>query len=387
LPLAALLIAGETTGPRVLGADTIEIQIRRARLAGVSHAVIYIERVTSALLATVDQMRAEGLSIDIARTVGDAAELIHPDEAVLMIAPDVIVSPERLAAIATSGEHILLCVRDEPANDRFELIDPTARWTGFARIDGGLLRRTAAMVGDWELGSTLMRRAVQEGVRRTTLTPEEAAVELIIVDNSVAAQVAGRRLVASAPVESGGWGTRWVIAPVARFMARTTADLNIQAHWVTMAGFGLFGLAVAGALAGWIIASLLMLLLALACDVAGSIGTRAGAGTLRWEKFRFPVRAAAATLVVLAMGITLTLRSAQWGCIILAIVVVGATWLAAPIARNDARMADWRSDPSGHAIVGIIGFAVGSPITALAISAAHAAFSLGWAVRKALARS
>jgi hypothetical protein len=384
LPLAALLIAGETPVPRILGTDPVEFQIRRARAAGVGHAVIFAERVSSQLLATVDRLRGEGLSVDIARTVADAAEYIHPDEAVLMIAPDVIVAPERLAAMAASVEPVLLCVRDEPANDRFELIDPTARWTGFARIDGGLLRRTAAMVGDWDLTSTLMRRAVQEGAGRMTLTPEEAGADLIVLGGISAAQVAGRRLVAASPVENAGWATRWLIAPLARLMARVVGDLGVEAQWVTLAGFALFGVATACALAGWIVASLLVLLIGQICDAAGDLGTQAGAGTRRFERLRFPIRAAAAIIVVLAMGTTLTLRAVQWGCLVLAIVIIGATWLARPLVRDDATMAKWRSDPSGHAVIGLIGFALGSPVGALFVSAAHAAFSLGWALRKAL---
>ncbi len=386
MPLAALLIAGETAGPHILGADKIEFQLRRARAAGVGHAVIYVERVTSTLLATVDRLRGEGLSVDIARTVGDAAELIHPDEAVLIIAPDVVVSADRLASVVASDEPVLLCVRDEPANDRYELIDPTARWTGIARIDGGLLRRTAAMVGDWDLASTLMRRAVQEGAARITLTPEDAGGELIIVDTPAAAQIAGRRLVAGSPVDHAGWGTRWAVAPVARLLAKIAGELGIQGHWVTLAGFVFCGMAVTSALAGWIIASLVVLLMGLACDVAGAIGTRAGAGTTQWDKFRFPVRASAAIIVVLAMGTTLTLRSAQWGCLVLALVIVGATWLAAPLVRDDSKFTRWRSDPGGHALICIIGLVVGSPVAALAVSAAHAALSLGVAIRKALAR-
>ncbi len=370
----------------MLGTDIVEFQLRRARAAGVAHAVIYVERVTSAFLATVDVLRGEGLSVDIARTVADAAEFIHPDEAVLMIPPDLVISPDRLAMVAASDEPVLLCVRDEPANDRFERIDPTARWTGVARIDGGLLRRTAAMVGDWDLGSTLMRRTVQEGAARMTLTPEEAGTELIVVDNAVAAQGAGRRLITASNIESDGWGTRWVMAPIARLLARVIGEIGIQGQWVTLAGFGFCGVAVVSALAGWIVASLFALLIGIAGDGAGAISTRAGAGTSRWEKFRIPVRASAAMIVVLAMGITLTMRSAQWGCIVLAFVIIGATWLAAPIARDDARMAQWRSDPAGHAIIGFVCFIVGSPIAALAISAVHAAVSLGWAVRRALAR-
>jgi hypothetical protein len=384
LPLAALLIAGDTVLPRLLGADPVEFQLRRARAAGAGHAVVYAARVTSALLATVDRLRREGQSVDVARSVADVAEYIHPDETVLMIAPDVIVSPERMAAIAASTEPMLLCVRDEPINSRFELIDPTARWTGCARIDGGLVRRTAAMIGDWDISSTLMRRAVQDGAARMTLTPEEAETDLLVIDSVGAAQLAGRRLVASLPVENAGWATRWVIAPTARLLARVAGEVGIEAQWLTLSGFGLCGAAAACGLAGWIVASLFFLLAGLLFDVAGSIGVRAGAGSARWDSWRFPVRAIAASVVVLAMGTTMTLRSAQWGCMLLAVMIIGATWLAAPLARNDARMATWRSDPAGHAIIGLIGFAAGSPIAALAISAAHAVFSLGWAVRKAL---
>ena len=370
--------------PRLLGADPVEFQLRRAQAAGVGHAVIYVERVTSTLLAAVDRLRGEGLSVDLARTVADAAEMIHPDEGVLMIAPDLVISPARMAALVAHDEPVLLCVRDEPANDRFERIDPTARWTGFARIDGGLLRRTAAMVGDWDFASTLMRRAVQEGAERMTLTPEEAGADLIVLDGVAAAQVAGRRLVASSRVDSAGWATRWLLAPIARLMARIAGDLGIEAQWVTVAGFCFFAIATASALAGWIVASLLLLLLGQACDLSGSIGTQTGAGTRRWERYRFPARALAAAIVVLAMGTTLTLRTMQWGCVVLALVIIGATWLAAPLARDDARMAAWRSDPSGHAILGVIGFAIGAPVIALAVSAAHSAFSLGWGLRKAL---
>lgn len=370
--------------PRLLGSDPVEFQIRRARDAGAGHTVIYVARVTSALLATIDRLHREGMSIDVARSVADVAEYIHPDEAVIMIAPDVIVSPERLATIAASDEPTLLCVRDTPTNDRFERIDATARWTGIARIDGGLLRGTAAMVGDWDMASTLMRRAVQGGAVRITLTPDEAAHDLLFFDNLASAQAAGRQLTAAARLETAGWATHWLIGPVARLIARIAGDLNVAAQWLTLSGFMLAVAAAACSLAGWIVASLVLILAALTCDLAGSIGRQAAAGTTRWEPWRFPVRALASTIVVLAMGTTLTLRSLQWGCLLLAVTIVGATWLAAPLARDDARLAMWRSDPAGHAVIGVIGFAAGAPIIALAFSAAHAVFSLGWIVRKAL---
>lgn len=386
LPLAALLIAGDGQGHPVLGGAPVEFQLRRARAAGVEHAVVFVERATSALLASLDRLRREGLSVDIARSVGDTAELIHPEESVLLIAPNVLVAPGRLAGLTANDGPALLCVRDEPANERFELIDPTARWTGYAMIDGGLLRRTAAMVGDWDLGSTLLRRAVQEGAMRMTLTPDEAGDDLIILDGIATAHAAGRRLLAATPVQSAGWATHWIMAPSARVVARFAGEIGIEAKWVALAGFVFFALAVACAAAGWIAASLVLLLFGQLCDLSGDLGARAGAGAMPWEKWRYPIRAIAATVVVLGMGTTLFMRTLQWGCIVLAVVNVGATWMAAPLARENVAMTRWRSDPSGHAIIGLIGFIVGSPVGALAVAAAHAAISLGWAVRRGMTR-
>jgi hypothetical protein len=381
VPLAALLIAGDGSGPAILGTPQIEFQLRRARAAGARHAVIFAEKPGAALLASVERLRREGLSVDLARQVSDTAELIHPEEVVLLIAPGVIVAPDRITALANAPGAALLCVRDEPANERFERIDATARWTGFARIDGEMLRRTVAMVGDWDLASTLMRRAVQEGAVRTTLTPDEAGRELIVVDAPLAGQAAGRRLIATADMPPAGWATRWLLAPAARFFAGFASDTGIEARWVTIAGFVLAGLAVLSAFAGWILASLCLLLGALFADLAGDVGSRAGAGGNPYDYLRFPVRAGAATIVVMAMGTTLFMRTLQWGCVVLALVIIGATWLAAPLVRDNPRMAAWRAEPAGHALIGIAGFVLGSPIGALAVAALHSVASLVAAIR------
>ena len=381
MPLAALLIAGDAPGPAILGTPLIEFQLRRARSAGARHAVIFAEKPSAPLLASIEQLRREGLSVDLARQVGDTAELIHPDETVLLIAADVVVAPERLATLAGDEGAALLCVRDEPANERFERIDATARWTGFARIDGEILRRTVAMVGDWDLASTLLRHALQEGAVRTTLTPDEAGRELIVVDAPLAGQVAGRRLIANADVPRAGWATRWLLGPAARAAASLVGETGIEARWVTIAGFGFAGLAVLSALAGWVLASLFLLLVALFVDLAGDVGARAGAGGNLYEHWRFPVRAGASATVVLAMGTTLFMRTTQWGCIVLALVIIGATWLAAPLVRNDERLASWRAEPAGHALIGIAGFMLGSPVGALALAAAHSVASLVAAMR------
>ncbi len=383
MPLAALLFAGEPPEWRVVGTDPVELQLRRVREAGVGHAVIFAERVTSALITVVDRLRREGLSVDVARSAADVAEYIHPDQQVLMITPDIFVTSKRLKAVATGPQPTLLCVRDEPSNEDFERIDATARWTGFALIDGGGLRRTATMVGDWDLAATLMRRAVQDGAARITLSPGEAATDLIVARDPAGARLAGRRLTSTDTNSSDGLVTRWLITPLARHLVRATGDLGVPVRSLTMAAVVVFGVAAICGLMGWVVASLALMLVGLVVDSGAAVGAAAGATARQSERLWATVRFASALLIYVAMGMTLTLRTAQWGCVVLSLVVVGATWLATPVMRDGTAPSRWQSEPGSYAIVGLIGFAVGAPLVAVALSAAHAVIGLFWAVRKA----
>ena len=374
MPLAALLIVPEHAAPRIMGADPIAFHLRRARAVGVGHAVIHAERISSTLLATVDALRAEGMSVDIGRTVLDAAELVHPDEAVLLIPALLVIPVERLRALSLCAEPTILCVRDEATNERYERIDATARWTGFARIDGGVLRRTAAMVGDWDFASTLMRRAVQEGAARAILTAEEASAELMGIDDPVLAQAAARRMVDTAPAAAGSWAARWLVAPLARVLARAAGDLGIEAQWTVLCGLAFLVAASLCALAGFVVASLSLLLIGLIIDRSGGIGTQLGAGKSTWDAYRARVRILSSIVVAVATGITLTLRTGQWGCAVLALLLVGVTILSEGDDRDESAFNRWPGNPADYAIIMLSGFVIGIPVAALALCAGIAAF-------------
>ena len=70
---------------------------------------------------------------------------------------------------------MILTVPDDDAHDGFERIDATHRWAGLARLPAALVGATAAMIGDWDLQSTLLRRAVQSGARLVPAASGEGA--------------------------------------------------------------------------------------------------------------------------------------------------------------------------------------------------------------------
>ena len=87
----------------------------------------------------------------------------------------------------------MLTVPDGGFGELYERIDAESRWAGLAAIDGALLRETATMLRDWDLQSTLLRRALQAGARHVAA---EGAVA--ILDREADLDELERRIVAGA---------------------------------------------------------------------------------------------------------------------------------------------------------------------------------------------
>ena len=77
----------------------------------------------------------------------------------------------------------MLTVPDDADHAGFERIDAAVRWGGLLLIDGARLRRTAARLGEWDLESTLLRRAVQDGAARIGAF-EEGDAPVAIVEHA-----------------------------------------------------------------------------------------------------------------------------------------------------------------------------------------------------------
>ena len=81
----------------IAGRTLVERQVRLAAAAGAEPVVVVVERVTAALGAALDRLRAEGVILVLARNAEEAAEAVHSNDLVLLVG-DGLVAPE--AAIA-----------------------------------------------------------------------------------------------------------------------------------------------------------------------------------------------------------------------------------------------------------------------------------------------
>ena len=221
MALAALIAAyhesGESGALRAVlplaGRSLVERQARLAARAGATRIVILVERLPAELGAALERLRRDKVPIHIARDVEEAAETIEPADRLLMIGDGAIIDEDQLARLAEGSDHAVLTVPDSVHGELYERIDGQSRWGGAAAIDGQMLRATAAMLRDWDLQSTLLRRTLQAGARHVM-----ADRPLAIIDRAADVAALEDRILADALETRGGWMDR-LLAPLERALA------------------------------------------------------------------------------------------------------------------------------------------------------------------------
>ena len=177
---------------RVAGMTLLEYQVRQAHAAGAAHIVVLANRLPQSLITAFNRLERDKIKPELARSARDAADRIHPDETLLVISGGIFATPDVIARVAGSASPVLL-TRDPAGGDAFERIDATAHWSGIALLDGGMLRETASVLGDWTLGPTLLRIAVQRDVARDHVGAGQADTVLHLA-NDADAEAANRLL-------------------------------------------------------------------------------------------------------------------------------------------------------------------------------------------------
>ncbi len=371
MPLTALILVGEAeAAAAVLGVPALEFQMRRAVLIGATHIVLLVQRLPAALHAAADALRREGIGIDIARTVSDAVDFVHPQDHVLIVPPRLFIPDASVAALCARDAPALLCIDRSDAWPQLETVNTASRWTGCALLDGTILRQTAAMVGDWDFGSVLLRHLVQRGAAQMLIDP----ATLVALDGSDGTTALEARLIAQAAPAPRGSGQHLITVPLARLVARLAIEIGLRDSWLARLALALGAVAVVTAAIGWIALPAALMVIAMIA-AAGAETVQMAIGRLPQGSRALPiaVQATAAT-VMLSAGVTLTGQTGQWGCALLAAVTIGA--IAETAFERGVQRGAWRADAEAAMVLMAAGASLGAPLLALTVTAFHAVATL-----------
>jgi hypothetical protein len=195
----------------------------------------------------------------------------------------------------------LLTLPDTGLDERFERIDADARWAGLALLQGAFLRETAAMLQDWDLQSTLLRRAVQSGARQIALRTDMPEPPPTIADRADDLLVAQGRIVEGSGGAREDWASRYLLGPIEASATRALMPSAVTPAWLLIGAGVLTGLGAILFASGWLMIGGLMLLLATPLDgIADRLAAlrleRRGQGS--WPARALPYLAGAALLAL-----------------------------------------------------------------------------------------
>src|SRR3954449_10797906 len=161
------------------GRTLVEYQARCASAAGAAPIVVVVERVPQALQDAFERLRLDGIAVFPVSDVNEAVSRFEAGSTILLIGDGIAPSVNLVTGLAAEPEPSVATVRDDELHENFERIDGESRWAGVAVVDAHLLGSTAAMLGDWDLQSTLLRRAIQEGARRMPIAAQGSEPVLV----------------------------------------------------------------------------------------------------------------------------------------------------------------------------------------------------------------
>lgn len=334
MPLAALILAdsdapggGGSAGQALLsvaGQTLVEYQARSAKAAGALHIVVMVDALPGELVTAFDRLRDEGLSLDVARDVHEAADRVHPEEDLLVMASGVIADHGVISDLVGRAAPAVLTIPEAPAMSDFERIDGYSRWAGLALLKGAHLRQTATLLGDWSLGPTLLRWAIQHGAERVSLA-EQCDVEIIA--DGKQAQSATKNLARTGSTDESSPFER-LLAPIASIFAAAAMARPVPFDFVNLLGPALH---LAALVLGWYAMPSLSFATLLLGVLAGATSARYGRAAMRNSRallWSADTERAVLALLTLFLAMFAWRDGVGWGVISLAL------WMAANLSTS-----------------------------------------------------
>jgi len=298
------------------GRTLVEYQVRCAAACGAAPIVVIVERVPQALQDAFERLRLDSIGVFPVSDISEAISRFEAGSSILLIGDGIAPPVDLVTRMAEQAEPAVAIVPDNEEHAAYERIDAGSRWAGVAMADAQLLGSTAAMLGDWDLQSTLLRRAIQEGAVR--IQAAEAGGEPLLVESADQLADFQRVLIQASRGARTDFASRYLLAPIEDFATEQLMETPVRPLWLVWAAFAL---TLAGAFCfsrGWLGAGLVLLILSTPLDL---IAGRLASLRLKPLPTKMLSRLAlwpAAGLAVLAIGLWEMRHGPGWGALLAA---------------------------------------------------------------------
>jgi len=295
------------------GRTLIEYQVRCAAAAGASPIVVLVERIPLALNQAFERLRREGLNPVLVSDGSEAATRFEASELIMLIGDGIAPPLQLVTGLEDEVDAIILTVPDDEPHDDFERIDSVSRWSGVALVEGRMLGATAAMLGDWDLPSTLLRRSLQAGARLFPVAPDH---EPFLARKAGELERFERSLIGNSRTPRTDLASRYVLPPLEDFATERLMETRVRPDWLVLAALVLTLGAAFAFTRGWFWPAVVMLVISTPLDLVarrlGLLRLKPVPANSLTERLLWP----AGGLALLALGWREAWHGPGWGALV-----------------------------------------------------------------------
>jgi len=193
----------------------LDLQINAAQRFGCEKFIFLCPVTHGALLQKIDAMKQQGLDAEYVRSPSELVQYASDQDHIIYMADGILPNAEIVDQLSGAPQELLFTVLHAEEYQEFERIDLNQRWLGIVSLNASRLVAMIDIPDEWEIGSALLRTAVQADCPRAIISDRRMGSGAIShIQSEVSAAQFTRRKVREMPVEKDNLLNRFLLRPL-----------------------------------------------------------------------------------------------------------------------------------------------------------------------------
>jgi len=193
----------------------LDLQINAAQRFGCEKFIFLCPVTHGALLQKIDPMKQQGLDAEYVRSPSELVQYASDEDHIIYMADGILPNAEIVDQLSGVPQELLFTVLHAEEYQEFERIDLNQRWLGIVSLNASRLVAMIDIPDEWEIGSALLRTAVQADCPRAIISDRRMGSGAIShIQSEISAAQFTRRKLKEMPVEKDNFLNRFLLRPL-----------------------------------------------------------------------------------------------------------------------------------------------------------------------------
>lgn len=238
----------------------LDLQVDAAQRFGCEKFIFLCPVTHGALLQKIDAMKQQGFDAEYVRSPSDLVQYASDQDHIIYIGDGILPNEEIVEQLSRAPQELLFTVLQAEEYQEFERIDLNQRWLGIVSLKASRLVAMIDIPDEWEIGSALLRTAVQADCPRAIISDRRMGAGAIAhIQSEISAAEFTRRKLREMPTEKDNFLNRFLLRPLIKRSLPGLWTKKAAPRYLQIFGLSAGLIGILSAVSGYSVASLCLL--------------------------------------------------------------------------------------------------------------------------------